>query len=98
MYPKTKTRRELRETVRWKGRERPLVVEILNGNLVATIKGVRAPHLPLHIGGTYLKALAADAGVPEPPPNFQRRSYKDARGVAPSLTGLSPEDAIRRSR
>jgi hypothetical protein len=26
------------------------------------------------------------------------RSYRDARGAAPSLTGLSPEDAIRRVR
>ena len=73
MYPKTKTRRELRETIRWKGKERPLIVEIVNGNLVATIKGVRAPHLPLMIGGRYLAALAADAGVTAPPPNTRGR-------------------------
>jgi hypothetical protein len=42
------------------------VVELRNGNLVAYIKGVQAPHLPLTIGGCYLKALVADAGVPAP--------------------------------
>ena len=65
-YPQSTTRRELRETVRWKGKDRPMVVEIRNGNIVAYVKGVQAPHLPLMVGDCYLKALAADAGVAAP--------------------------------
>ena len=72
-YPQSTTRRELRETVRWKGKDRPIIVAVSNGNLVAWIKGARTPHLPLTIGGCYLKALAADAGVAAPPAHSRGR-------------------------
>ena len=72
----SKTVRELRETVRWSGKDRPLVAEISNGTLCLRVKGVRAPLLPLEIGGLYLKKFAEHQGVAAPPANTKGRKVK----------------------
>lgn len=42
--------------------------------------------------------LEPQRAIPQQVQDAPAPSYKDARGCAPSLTGLSPEDAIRRGR
>lgn len=68
--------------------------EIMRGvwGKIATVEGLvtRDP-----LSGRPLAVRHITKVTPKPD---RRISYRDARGAAPSLTGLTPEDAIRRLR
>jgi hypothetical protein len=71
---KSRTRRELLETIRHKGKARRTVLEIIDGIATARPKGTRAPALPISISGAYERALARSVGFdPTPKPRKRRQ-------------------------
>ena len=61
---KTRTRRELAETIFYNSKHRPVIIEIWGGTVYAWPKGFPKARRQISIGGSWCKALVIEANIP----------------------------------